>query len=201
MDALVGAGCREIAAWKFEIGDPTLSGWLITVGYLVAGVLCFGRGWKAGRGHVSGQTRPWWILTVLLAALAANKQLDLQTLLVETGRSAAFAEGWYGDRRSVEFAFLILAVVIGATFFSWFIRRHLTFVRAHRWLFAGLTLIFVYCAIRAADIDHVELFGAGHSGSEILWPLELSGVALILAGLLLRKSASRPEIVWNDHRR
>jgi hypothetical protein len=56
------------------------------------------------------------------------------------------------------------------------------FIRAHVELFTGLVLVTVYCLLRAADIAHIEVFGSGHSRSGSIWPLEASGLVLMLFG-------------------
>jgi hypothetical protein len=56
------------------------------------------------------------------------------------------------------------------------------FINAHVELFTGLVLVTVYCLLRAADIAHIEVFGSGHSRSGSIWPLEASGLVLMLFG-------------------
>jgi len=102
------------------MGDPTVIGWTITVGYFIAAFLCF----KAGRaprpsgvGGRSPKSRSaWLVLGIAMLALGINKQLDLQTPFIHFGRSVALASGWYGDRRQVQTDFVGTLALFGVIF-------------------------------------------------------------------------------------
>jgi hypothetical protein len=50
----------------------------------------------------------------MLFLLGVNKQLDLQTLLGDVGRSVSTAQGWYDKRRAVQAVFvLVFAIICG----------------------------------------------------------------------------------------
>ena len=62
--------------WKPGIGDPTVYGWLAAAAYALGALLC----WRASRRAPARERKFWLIAMALLAFLAINKQLDLQTL-------------------------------------------------------------------------------------------------------------------------
>ena len=47
---------------------------------------------------------------------------------------------------------------------------------------AGLALVLLYCLLRIAEIDHLEGFESIQFTSDFLWPLEMSGLILLLLG-------------------
>lgn len=89
--------------WSPAIGDPQITGWVTVAAYVVAALMSAAV-WlrlKGRRGRVF-----WAMVALLLAALAVNKQLDLQSALTAAGRCLARAQGWYGERRLVQLGFI-----------------------------------------------------------------------------------------------
>ena len=102
--------------WHLGIGDPTAVGWLTVAAYFFAAFLS----WKAaGRARAPGGWPPqavFWVgLAALLVMLGINKQLDLQTWFTLAAKRAAQSQGWYENRRIVQFLF-ILALGAGSLF-------------------------------------------------------------------------------------
>jgi hypothetical protein len=116
--------------WIFGFNDPRLSGWVITLAYLVAFALCL-RAWiKAKKSSITAAAGNiavlegsaydskggglWLLFAAILFLLGVNKQLDLQTLLGDVGRSVSTAQGWYEKRRAVQAVFvLVFAIICG----------------------------------------------------------------------------------------
>jgi hypothetical protein len=93
--------------WSPGIGDPTWIGWITTVAYFIGAALCipaFRRAWANWRSSAPG----WLMLAIALVLLGFNKQLDLQILLTEIGRSLAQHYGWYQQRRTIQTAFIAM---------------------------------------------------------------------------------------------
>jgi hypothetical protein len=100
----------------------------------------------------------WLILFVTLLALVINKQLDFQSGLTATGRCLAQAQGWYAERHSFQFKFIIGVIVtsaIVALALAWTMRRHLKQI----WLaLVGVAFLLSYIAIRVAGSHHFDQF-------------------------------------------
>ncbi|MFU8883765.1 MAG: hypothetical protein ACNA7Q_15490, partial [Rhodobacterales bacterium] len=96
------------AEWSAGIGDPHVMGWVTVVAYatcaMAAAILTIRNpfhGPNAWRERVF-----WGGLAGVMAFLAVNKQLDLQTLMTVIGRCHAQIEGWYDDRAGVQRGFI-----------------------------------------------------------------------------------------------
>lgn len=176
--------------WKPGIGDPTFIGWFITFSYFAVSYLCFRNARNlTRRSGINSLTMTWWLITAVLVFLGFNKQLDLQSLITEIGRSVAIEQGWYENRRMVQKEF-VLALAVGGfgvlLAWAWVLRRHF---RNLRLVFIGMILLIVFIVGRAAVFYHADkLLGFRVTSSQIGWILELGSLALIGLGSYKRKS-------------
>jgi hypothetical protein len=206
--------------WSPTIGDPTLMGWVTVGAYFVTGWLCL----QAFRAEKQGPPRPffptvaallrvlrkhwprppaparraalWLLLFAIMVALGINKQLDLQTLFTEVGRSLAHSGGWYEDRRLVQGAFVAAMACFGAiglVALWWLTRGQLSDFRV---ALAGLAFIVCFVVIRAASFHHFdEIIGFELVGIRMNWVLELGGIGVMAAGVIRRlRAGSRQEL-------
>ncbi|WP_431297618.1 isopropylmalate isomerase [Tabrizicola sp. BL-A-41-H6] len=173
--------------WSPGLGDPNVMGWLTVVVFAAAAIVTARR---AIRGPFAEETRSrerafWWFSSVVLACLAVNKQLDLQTLLTEVGRCVAHAQGWYEDRQIVQRRFIAGVMVGGVVFMGWlgFLLRRT--VQQTGLAVLGLGFVCIFVAVRAAGFHHVDtLIGTAVAGLHMNWLLELPGPILVMvAGL------------------
>ena len=170
--------------------------------FAVAALLC-------GLLAASPRGRPergfWIALALLMAALAANKQLDLQSALTAVGRCVAQDQGWYDARRGVQ-ALFTLAVgavsLIGLLLLAAAMRRHLAR--------AGLALLgagFVtgFVLVRAVSWGHVgAILDLPMGGMRMNHVLENVGpllVAVNALALLWRRTPSRTRRAAPTHPR
>lgn len=167
--------------WSPAIGDPTLLGWATVICYFVASLTCFLAGWIGKR-----DTRLWIMLAMFLLLLGGNKQLDLQSALTATGRCLAQMQGWYGQRRAVQFVFtlaLLCTSGMGIIIALYLLRRSL-----HRVGLAllGFAILVTFVAIRALGFHHFDQFTDGYWnwGIGIDWHVELSGIFLIVMNVV-----------------
>lgn len=173
--------------WEFGIGDPTVLGWTITVGYAFACWLALSAAAAASgwRGHEvrgarigEGILRFWLLVSVVLLVLGLNKQLDLQRLLTETAREIAKDGGWYRGRKPIQYAVLgaaFLASAAAAAWMLWALRRHF---RAIAPAIAGLMILAAYVAMRGTS--HHDVDAAMREGPVPLRDsMELVGLAAI----------------------
>ena len=178
--------------WSPGLGDNPWVGWLTVAVYLVAG-LAAGAAARAVSGAEAGDRRErlfWWITAVTLLALAANKQLDLQSLLTMIARCHAQLSGWYNDRRIVQEVFIILIAVAGVLSLA-LMALILRGILGRVWpALLGLGFVCVFVVVRAASFHHVDIFlGSAIGGIKMNWLLELPGPTLVALVALYRRRA------------
>jgi hypothetical protein len=133
------------------------------------------------------QRRAWWILALVLVALGVNKQLDLQGLLMELGRSFAYQLGVYEKRRGLQMIFLfVLAIVSVAAFFFWFrMNRHNW--REQGYMVIGGVFLVAFVLVRAASFHHLqEFFALPLGGVRLHRVIELFALAWLAASAIKR---------------
>lgn len=184
---MIGADER----WHPGIGDPTVMGWVTVAAYFGAAWLCFSAhraslfGMRALKDiaplearHQHTLSRFWFGLCVLLLALGVNKQLDLQSLLTQTLRDMAHAQGWYGERRRYQLLFVVAIALGGAGFaitIAYLLRK---IVRRIALAIVGVCTLVSFVVIRAASFHHIDVLlrrGTVH----LNWVLELSGIVML----------------------
>ena len=170
--------------WRPGIGDPSFMGWLTVAAYAAAAVLCFIAARRClvapDDGQGSRRRRMWLGVGVLMSLLCINKQLDLQSLFTDVGRVVAARGGWYDERRSVQFWFVIAVAAAGAMIFVIMAWKTRSILRERKLLLLGLSSMITFIVIRAASFHHVgEILGSELLGIRVNWIIELSGIALI----------------------
>jgi hypothetical protein len=178
--------------WSAWIGDPTVAGWLTTVLYLVSSVSCWILARKLGLAAVrrSRERRAWQSISGLFLFLGINKQLDLQTAVMEAGRLLAHYQGWYEQRQLAQLAFIALIAVMclisAITLLIWVWDAPIS-----TWLaLIGTTLVIGYVLIRAASFQHVNRFifiGRKIFDFRWNWILEMGGIVLVLLAIAWRQ--------------
>lgn len=140
--------------WHPGIGDPTVVGWATVLVYALTTALYLRTTLAARR---AGQPWHFWAgVTVLLLLLGVNKQLDLQTWFTQTGRDLALSGGWYAQRRTLQFWFIV--GVAGSAVLALGLLRHALrrSWRRYRPTCLGLGLLASFVVIRAASFHHVD---------------------------------------------
>lgn len=188
MDISAAIECLQ-GQWAPGIGDPSVLGWSISAAYGVTAVLALA---AAYRRNGDGARWFWFLSAVILAALAFNKQLDLQSALTAFGRCLAEDSGWREDRRAVQFGFIALLAgaltSIGALLLwaLWSELRHVGLAllgmaclagflvgRAARFHHAGDLLSFLPAS--PMTISLLEYLGIGLIGLNALWRIASAG--------------------------
>ncbi len=177
--------------WLPGIGDPTLGGWITVFLYFAAVYMC----WRVARdiGADGRATRSevhvWRTIAILFVALGINKQLDLQSALTEIGRVLAHYQGWYENRRAVQFTFIgvvgALCLIAALTLLAMIWKTP-----PATWLAAGGTiLVLLFVGVRAASFHHIdELINARIFGLRWNWILEMGGIMLVLLAAHWRRA-------------
>ena len=185
------AGFPDLAAlraciaqgWTPSIGDPEITGWLTVISYVLCLVLAVmvlrRRPARAARGL-------WWVIALLMAFLAVNKQLDLQTALTATGRCMARAQGWYDSRKIVQIAFIGGLVLGVALTWVWATKSLRGQMRGNRLALAGLAVLCGFVLVRAVGFGHVDrLISMDFADISFNFWFENSGLLLIAINALI----------------
>lgn len=177
-----------LTRWHLGFNDPYLTSWVMVAIYLlVAGmaVAVVRRGSFPARS--ARRERVFWgVVASVLVLMAVNKQADLQTLMLATGRCVAQSDGWYEFRQAIKgiaFVAIAIALIGSGTVLFWCLRR--TFRRTGLPLL-GLFLMFLFVLSRAFWIFHfIPSVEMAHRLYPILvhgWPsrfFEVSGPLVI----------------------
>lgn len=175
-----------LSRWQPVIGDPSWQGWATVLVYLATAALALMASRAAFPAATARQERAFWILVLLLlAGLAINKQLDLQSALTAAGRCLARAQGWYDQRRLVQMAFLAGLAGLALVFLTALLR--ILRGSGPRNLLPVLGLVFVctFVLMRAVGFHHADrLLGLPVLGLRANTALEWAGPVLISLGAL-----------------
>lgn len=163
--------------WSPQIGDPTIWGWITVAAYALCALLAILVAWRAGQGR---ERQFWVMMTVLMAFLAVNKELDLQSALTAMGRCMAQLQGWYAERRIVQRQFILVLLVVTLIGLLWglfLMRRHLV---SHGVAILGLATVAGFVAIRAVGFHHFDsLINMRVMDLRLNFIFEVSGLILI----------------------
>lgn len=192
--------------WRFAIGDRNAVAWLTVGAYALAAALA-ARAFLAARAgqrllapidprEARNQAllkRVWLLIAITLVALGINKQLDLQTLFVQTVRDRAFAGGWYDDRRGYQEDFIVVVLALGmiATILLAVSLRHV--IRRVVLAVVGMGLLVSFVVIRASSFHYVDAVLALGT-IRLNWIIELAGIGLMIASALHWRWAERNQI-------
>jgi hypothetical protein len=177
-----------ISDWQSSIARADMADWVTVAAYLLAAVLSAR---AAGHAWLRRETRDsifWRITAVLLVFLGINELLDLQSILTMVVRAHANTNGWYAERRWVQYLFVmglsVAAVLAGIGMIV--LTRHTH--AAVRLALAGLVFIGLFVLLRAASFHHLnEMLGRGAAAfnwgpvQEMLGILIVAGAAALYA--------------------
>jgi hypothetical protein len=180
--------------WVLGANDPDWVGWFTMIAYLIAASSCYLAGRVVPKGSARcGQPEQWfWFgLAVMLVALGFNKQLDLQTPFLGLSKHLAMAEGWYRERRVIQWTFIACMALAAGSIVIWACWKLRRLWRDYWLAYAGIILLLGFVLFRASPIQRVNFPP---------WPngtvpgkkhmLELAGIACIgIAGLISRRGA------------
>jgi hypothetical protein len=187
--------------WQPTIGDPNIAGWAICAAYALAAILAVIvlREAPFAPAHRRREQVLWLLIACLMAVLALNKQLDLQSLMLAAGRCLAQEQGWYENRRLVQRDFilaLIAVAALGGAAIIWLLRG---IVRHNLMALLGLACLAGFVLIRGGHFFHMfvpEQEVADRLLHHLTALLEAMSLILIIAaaGKLLRQARPQTEI-------
>lgn len=174
-------------SWSPGIGDPGLTAWAATAAYALAALATLA---VALRSDARGRERLFWVLSaVVLAVLALNKQLDIQTLLRGIGRCATQGTSTQGSRFAIK-ELVILSLPIFALVLLWAGWKLLHGTLSRTWIaLFGFFCIAIFVVVRAAWLADIYLPVAAQIGyAGLTHLLEFPGPLLIILASVRRLS-------------
>jgi hypothetical protein len=168
--------------------DSSGLAWFIVADYFAGALAAF----VASRSASKIEARFWLGVSLLLVLLGFNKELDLQSLLTEFGRTLTHAIGIYEQRRFLQGLFLLL-LAGAATFGILRLMRVLHRSSAPaKTAAAGIAMLFTFILLRAASFHHIDDWvTVDVRGLRSGWWLELVGIVVIALSALAHRSESR----------
>lgn len=174
-----------IYGWSPGIGDPTLVGWATVLAYFFASALGARAARVASFRRDRGDARFWWFTAAALLLLAINKELDLQSAFTAIGKHVAMTQGWYGERRQVQLAFIVAVSLAGLVAAVVMLRAARRSDGSVRLAMAGLAFIGAFVVIRATSFHHIDHWlGTGPLALRWNWILELGGIGIVAVAAL-----------------
>jgi hypothetical protein len=172
---------QATSRWHVGIGDPTVIGWVTVVAYAAACLLCFMcKKYSTGDYYSKQEAKFWLTLTIILALLCINKQLDLQSLLTQIGRDLANSEGWYQNRRIVQAGFITSLIIAAAGTLLWLFITVQELCVEIKCAALGIVALSAFVVIRAASFHNMDAWiHTRWLGAQMNWIMELGGIALI----------------------
>jgi len=123
--------------------------------------------------------RIWLLIAIALLLLGINKQLDLQTLVIQKVRRQAYAHGWYADRRRYQIDFIaaisVVGLIVTVGLLIWLRRALRCLVVA----IVGMGLLVLFVAIRATSFHYVDRALSLGGRVRVNWIIELCGIGLV----------------------
>jgi hypothetical protein len=164
-----------------DFGDHTFFGWMTVLAYLVTSIRL---SLKTRLAWLNKENVLFWVcFTVLIIFLGFNKQLDLQSNFTEIMRDLAKAQGWYEQRRPLQFLFVAFMALLLPLLFFWVRLSMANSWRRYKLMWIGILLLLVFIVIRAASFHHVDLIFYKTIGSlRFYQALEIVAISIIFIG-------------------
>ena len=174
--------------WMEIWGDPLLSGTIFMTSYGVTALLIL----YAAREATSRERWYWRICGALFLFQLLNTNLDLHALIETTGRCLANAQGWYENRREIQFLFVmgvafliaLILIVVLVVFFRSILENIL--------LTLGVSIALGFTIIKGINYHDLEqYYGIRVGPFHIADFIEFSGIVLANFAALIRFHQNR----------
>ncbi|MCH2208677.1 MAG: hypothetical protein MK132_22790 [Lentisphaerales bacterium] len=170
--------------WSLQVGDPTVSGWLITAAYIFVGLMSF-KVFSGSKGYDLQEYKVWFYLALMFFGLGMNKQLDLQTIISDVGRWVATRLNLMEYRHLFKRAF-IFGLFVSLVSFVWYYRIPLkSFIKKYRIVGFGSALVIFFIFARALSFHIFSIpFNEFLAHFEVYLVWEAIALTLTLVGVL-----------------
>jgi len=164
--------------WHLQANDNSPGGWLATAIYAALILLSWRevlRRKPAEKARGRALQQSFWIwLSLGVTAVGINKQLDLQTLMIDLGRRAARAEGLMQYRRVLQAGFAIAAAIAAIAMVGalWKLAKRAS--PSESLVIVGVCALIGFVVVRIATFNHIELLNEGMEKHRPMLALELA---------------------------
>jgi hypothetical protein len=141
--------------------------------------------WVSAR-HLTKDRFIWCGISLGIAFLSVNKQLDLQTWMLQAGRDSARLHNWYDIRGPIQIAFVVLLAAFSVSIVAC-LRVYLSAVWSRFWLVvSGLAGLLFFIVMRATSVHHIDwMLGLTLGSVKINAIVELTSISVVAAGAAL----------------
>ena len=168
--------------------DQSGFAWFIVAAYFVGALAAY----AASRSASRNEARFWLGVSFLLVLLGFNKELDLQSLLTESGRTVTRAIGIYEQRRLLQGLFLLLLAGTAAFAILRLTRILHRSSAAAKTAAVGIVVLLAFILLRAASFHHIhDWVTVDVRGLRSGWWLELAGIVVIALSALAYRAESK----------
>ncbi len=184
MDTLYQAFDSAGLVWEQALDQV---GWLhvlMLVAHLGAAWLCLLNAHIASQATDDDETPGAWLAAAaLLCLLGVNSMLQLDLLLTQTVRTMAKLDGWYGQRRELQYELLAGLVLLALLACGWLRAWFVANIRESEPVALGLLLLLLLLLLAALSAHGTDaLLNAQLAGLSVRRLLELAGLGLVACG-------------------
>ncbi len=199
MQSLYQATEHASPIWQQAVYHLSWSHGLVASAYGAAAWLCFLN--VRAEEEVQGSCALWWAATVLLCLLGANVVLQADVFVTQTFRALARLQGWYGQRRVVQYlliGLMALAALLALNSKIWLSQSFRPYAQTNTGaVSAGLLALLMLFAVRLVSAHGTDaVLNVRLLGMSIGRLFELACLAWVMWGALssLRRPFSNPKL-------
>ncbi|MCF8154932.1 MAG: hypothetical protein K9K35_02915 [Rhodoferax sp.] len=181
MDTLYQALTTAAQVWETAIDQVSWYHGLIAMAYLGAAWLCL------LNGHISQVARQphaaWYFAGIALCLLGANTVLHADLFVTHLIRAIAKLQGWYGARRALQYAVVIVLALVVLLSASWLRTVFAASEVPSETVTFGLAALLLLFALRVVSAHGTDaLLNWRLTGISVGRLLELAGIGLAVHG-------------------
>lgn len=183
METFLQAFDTAAPVWTLALERLSWRHGLVTAAYLLAAWFCLMNGHIA---RAARETHKVWLLAAgALCLLGANTLLQAEVLLTHVLRAIAKMDGWYGDRRELQYAVVGLLALLAWPLWLQLRTAFKTSHSAAEPVVWGLTLVLLVFVLRMVSAHGFDaLLNLRLAGLSLGRLAELAGLGLVMHGCL-----------------
>lgn len=185
----------EVYRWKLGIGDPTIEGWLICTLYFIGFILSLKKSIHV-KDNCTISHKTWTFVSLILLFLSLNKQLDLQTLISDTGRAIAINLELMEQRHIFKQAFILVLALFGIIFLIRYKENVVSFNKNYHLAFVGMVTLITFVFLRAISF-HIfsDTLNNTLKSYHFFKALELTSILILLLSILISDTKKKDFII------